>query len=342
MAPATNIGSSTPVSIAPMPAAPRPGSAPEGDAPAPVADDPMTRKVVNDAVAWLQGLAELRGRNVEWAEETVRTGANLRASEALERGVIDLIATDVPDLLRQLDGREVRLEQGTVRLVLADARVEEVEVDWLHGLLEIISDPAIAYGLLIFGIYGLILEFYNPGMMFPAVIGLVCLLLGAYGLQMLPINYAGLALIVAGLVMMIAEVFTPTFGILGFAGGVAFVFGSIMLLDTESPAYRIPLALIAAFAVASAAICVVGVGAAVRARQQRVTTGSEAMIGAAGEAAEDFATGTDGVTRGQVFVFGEIWNAECAVALTKGARVRVTAIDGLTLTVTAATSASAP
>jgi membrane-bound serine protease (ClpP class) len=350
MAPATNIGSSTPVSIAPGPAAPSPGRAPipgpsdpeqppedssqgrERDLPG--SQDAMTRKVVNDAVAYLQGIAELRGRNIDWAEETVRYGANLRASEALERNVVDLIATDLPDLLKQLDGRSVTLGTRTVTLEVAGAGVRVIETDWLHEILEIITDPAIAYGLLIFGIYGLILEFYNPGMVFPSVIGIVCLLLGAYGLQMLPINYAGLALIVVGIGLMIAEVFTPTFGILGVAGVVAFVIGSVILLDTEAPGYRVPFIVIGAFAAATAALSLFAVGAAVRARQSRVTTGPESMIGASAEAMEDFSG------RGPVWAFGERWNAVCDVPVRRGDRLRVTAVDGLTLTVTPAQPAT--
>ena len=222
MAPATNIGSSTPVSIAPAPVTP---ASPEGQEEEAPPADAMTRKVVNDAVAYLEGLAELRGRNIEWAEETVRSGANVRASEALEAGIIDLIADDLPALLEAVDGWEVPLEDGMVTLDTAGAGVYRVEADWKHELLELITDPTIAYGLLIFGIYGLILEFYNPGMVFPSVIGIVCLLLGAYGLQMLPVNYAGLALILVGIAMMIGEVFTPTMGVLGIAGVVAFVMG---------------------------------------------------------------------------------------------------------------------
>ncbi len=329
MSPATNIGSSTPVSIAPTPAMPTPPGGPDGERPAaPAPQDAMTRKVVNDAVAYLQGLAELRGRNVVWAEETVREGANIRASEALELNVIDLIAADLPALLAALDGREVQLSGRTVTLALADAPIREVEPDWLHELLEIITDPAIAYGLLIFGIYGLILEFYNPGMVFPSVIGIICLLLGAYGLQMLPINYAGLALIVVGIVMMIAEVFTPTFGILGFAGMVAFVFGSMILMDTEAVGYQVPVAVIAAFAVATAGLALFAVGAAVRARRQRVTTGAESMVGGAAEAMEDF------TEKGHVFAFGEIWNARSDLPVVKGQQVRIVAMEGLNLIVT--------
>jgi membrane-bound serine protease (ClpP class) len=337
MSPATNIGSATPVSIAPGPATPTPGRPPLGDddeepsrADREVQPslDAMTRKVINDSVAYLQGIAELRGRNVEWAEETVRYGANLRASEALEQNVIDLLADDLNHLLEQIDGRSVTLSTRTVTLEVAGAGIRYVETDWLHGLLEIITDPTIAYGLLIFGIYGLILEFYNPGMIFPSVIGIVCLLLGAYGLQMLPINYAGLALIMVGIGLMIAEVFTPTFGIMGIAGVVAFVAGSIILIDTEAPGYEVPFIVIGAFAAATAALSLFAVGAAVRARRSTITTGRESMVGTRAEAMEEF------TERGPVWAFGERWNAVTDTPVQKGDKLRVVGVDGLTLTVT--------
>ncbi len=325
MAPATNIGSSTPVSIAPAPAVPAPADGEEDGAAKPA--DAMTRKVVNDAVAYLQGLAELRGRNIDWAEETVRSGANVRASEALEAGIIDLIADDLPDLLEAVDGWEVALESGTVTLETAGAGIYRVEADWKHELLELITDPTIAYGLLIFGIYGLILEFYNPGMIFPSVIGIVCLLLGAYGLQMLPVNYAGLALILVGIGMMVAEVFTPTMGVLGIVGVIAFVMGSVMLLDTESPEFGLPVAVIAAFAVSTVGLSLFAVGAAVRARSAAVRTGRESMIGAEVEVLESF---TDS---GRVRGFGEIWQARSTIPVGAGDKAKVVDVDGLTLVI---------
>ena len=289
----------------------------------------MTRKIINDAVAYLQGLAELRGRNVEWAEETVRYGANLRASQALEMNVIDVVAVDLRSLLEQIDGTSVTLHGRTVTLQVAEAGIRTVETDWMYGLLSIITNPTVAYGLLIFGIYGLILEFYNPGMVFPSVIGIICLLLGAYGLQMLPISYAGLALIVVGIGMMIAEVFTPTLGILGFAGVVAFVMGSIMLIDTDAPGYQLPLSLIAAFAVTTAGLTIFTIGAAIKARARTVVTGREGMIGATAEAMEDFER------EGLVWAFGERWHARSDVPVHKGDKLRVTAVDGLILSVIA-------
>ena len=324
MSPATNIGSSTPVSIAPTPSIP---STPDGDQDKPPPQDAMMKKVVNDAVAYLQGLAELRGRNIEWAEETVREGTNLRASVALEKNIIDLIAKDVPTLLAELDGREVKLPNRTVTLDVASARVVLVETDWRHELLEVITDPSIAYGLLIFGIYGLILEFYNPGMIFPAVVGVICLLLGAYGLQMLPVNYAGLALMAVGIGMMLGEAFTPTMGVLGVAGVIAFVIGSIILMDTQQPGYEVPLSIIAAFTVTSAGLSLFTIGAAMRMRNQVALTGKEAMVGKQAEALEDFEK------QGWVRAFGETWLAESAKPVKKQAIVKIVAVEGLILKV---------
>lgn len=353
MAPATNIGSSTPVNIGgpspPTPGAPAPddtgdrardddggktddgAEAREGrrdERTGEPSTDAMTRKVINDAVAYLQSLAELRGRNVEWAEETVRYGANLRASEALASNVVDVVAADLNDLLEQIDGTSVALDTRTVELDVAGAGIRRVETDWRHELLSIITDPTIAYGLLIFGIYGLILEFYSPGMVFPSVIGIVCLLLGAYGLQMLPVNYAGLALIVVGIGMMVAELFTPTMGILGVAGAVAFVIGSILLIDTEMPGYQVPYLVIGAFATATAGLTAFVLGAAVRARQQKVVTGPQGMIGGTAEVLEDFSE------TGYVWAFGERWRARTLTPVKKGDRVRIVDLEGLTLIVT--------
>ncbi len=341
MAPATNIGSSTPVSLAPQPGIPeppgrRPGESgedageagPDDPAPKPsMGTDAMARKVINDAVAYLQGLAELRGRNLEWAEETVREGANLRASEALEKNVIDLVSPNLQALLEAIDGREVQLATGPGTLETAGARLHEVQTDWKHDLLEIITDPAIAYGLLIFGVYGLILEFYSPGMVFPSVVGIICILLGAYGLQMLPVNYAGLALIVVGIGMMVVELFTPTMGVLGVAGLAAFVFGSLILMDTQAPGYALPLSLIAAFALATGGLVVLALGAAVRARGEPAHSGVEAMVGGAARALEDFAGS------GRVHAFGEDWQARTERPVARGEALKVEAVDGLVLIV---------
>ena len=372
MAPATNIGSSTPVSIAPQsppprtpnpfapqpetPAAPDGGegeaetaaeggeagdagqSGNSGDAErdgaggerpaaerAPPPADAMTRKVVNDAVAYLQSLAELRGRNIEWAEKTVRDGANLRASAALEQNVIDIVAPNLAVLLQELDGREIEIGDEVRTLATAEAELVRVETDWRHELLSVITDPSIAYGLLIVGVYLLMLEFYNPGTFFPAVTGIICLLLGAYGLQMLPVNYAGLALIAVGIGMLVLEVMTPTYGVLGVGGVVAFVIGSIILVDSDLPGYQLPIAIIAGFAATTGGIAFFIVGAAVRARRRKMVSGVEAMVGGSALVLDDFQG------EGAVRAFGEIWRAASEMPLEKDTRVRITRVEGLIL-----------
>jgi membrane-bound serine protease (ClpP class) len=346
MAPATNVGSSTPVSIggeeSPFPS---PASTPRGehrktaDKPsddggdannqdeAPPPGTTMERKVVNDAVAYIRGLAELRGRNKDWAEKTVREAANLPASEALAANVIDLIATDLDDLLVKLDGRKVGVEGATLTLDLADAQVRRVSPGWRYELLSLITDPNVAYILLMIGIYGLILEFYHPGTAVPGVIGVICLLLAGYALQMLPVNYAGLALIVVGVGLMVAEAFTPGFGVLGVGGGVSFVIGSVILMDTDLPGYQISMPIIAAFAASSVALLLFVVGAAVRSRRAKVVTGQESMIGATAVVMEDFSD------TGLVRLHGEIWQAASRIPLTKGTKVRIVRIDDLVFTV---------
>lgn len=338
MAPATNVGSSTPVNLGggsspfPLPVTPDdPATDPadEDDSAAPRdGGSAMDKKVINDAVAYIKGLAELRGRNVEWAEQTVVEAANLTSSEALALNVIDIIAENIDQLLVQLDGRSVTID-GQLRIVdLADADIILIEPDWRHEFLALITDPNVAYILLMIGIYGIILEFYDPGMGFPGITGVICLLLGAFALQMLPINYAGLALIIVGIGLMVVEAFSPSFGVFGLGGVVAFVLGSVMLMDTELAAYQISLPIIAAFAVASAAVFLYALGAIIRARHQPVSTGTEAMIGSTAVALEDF----EG--QGQVRVFSENWNAVSNQAIKKGSKVKVSKVDGLTLEVT--------
>ena len=353
MAPATNIGSSTPVSIGggsplpipnPLPSDP-PASEEEEEEPAAAEDDEpgetegedapaaggsaMDRKVVNDAVAYIKGLAELRGRNAQWAEATVREAANLTASEALEAGVIDVVAEDLPALLSAVDGRSVSADGVDVTVTTSDPAIEFIEPDWRYELLGVITDPNVAYILLMIGIYGLILEFYNPGIGIGAVVGVICLLLGAFALQMLPINYAGLALIVVGIGLLAAEAFSPSFGLFGVGGGVAFVAGSIMLMDTDVPAYQLSLPIIAAAATLSVLILVFALGAAIRARRLRSATGKESMVGGTGRVVAEF-TG-----EGRVYAFGEVWQARGAadVVFAANSRVAITAVDGLWLVV---------
>ncbi len=287
----------------------------------------MERKVINDSVAYIRGLAQLRGRNVEWAEKTVRDAANLPASDALKEHVIDLIATDLDDLLAKLDGRTVVTESATVHLDLKDPRIERVVPGWRYELLSLITDPNIAYVLLMIGIYGLILEFYHPGTGVPGVVGVICLLLAGYALQMLPVNYAGLALIVVGVGLMIAEAFAPGFGVLGVGGAVSFVIGSVILMDTDLPGYQISMPIIAAFAVASIVVLVFVIGAALKTSRTKIVTGQEAMLGATAVVMDDFSAA------GLVRLHGEIWQAASRVPLTKGSKVRVVRIEDLVLTV---------
>jgi membrane-bound serine protease (ClpP class) len=327
MAPATNIGSSTPVNIGGG-QPPSPAEQPEDSSEDPAGSaSAMERKVVNDAVAYIRGLATLRGRNADWAEATVREAANLPAAEALEMNVIDVVAEDLDALLAMLNGRTIAVEGGSVTLDLTNAEIVLVTPDWRDELLALITNPSVAYLLLIIGLYGLILEFYNPGFGVPGIFGVICLLLGAYALQMLPISYAGLALLLVGITLMVAEVVTPTVGVLGAGGVVAFVAGSIMLFDSELPGYRVSLPIVAAAAVASAGIFLLGLGAAARARRMRVSTGREAMLGASAVALEDFAE------TGRVRAFSESWQARSPRPVRKGDLLRITAVEGLVLTV---------
>jgi membrane-bound serine protease (ClpP class) len=338
MAQATNIGSSTPVNLGggnpfPLPASPEEPAA-EGDQEAGEQDrqptlpgTAMERKVLNDAVAYIRGLAELRGRNVEWAERTVVEAANLPASEALALNVIDLMADDINSLLNQLDGRTTTIDGRPVTLDLSNPEIVRIEPDWRHEFLAMITDPNVAYILLMIGIYGLILEFYNPGLGLPGITGVICLLLGAFALQMLPINYAGLALIIVGIALMIVEALSPSFGVFGLGGVVAFVLGSVMLMDTELEAFQISLAIIAAFAVASGGIFFFALGAVITNRRRHVTTGMEAMPGAVAVANENF-TGA-----GHVRAFSENWRAISDQPVKKGDELEITGVDGLTLKV---------
>ena len=337
MAPATNIGSSTPVSIAPTSAPPQ-SPAPAGQSPAepaaPSDDNAMRNKIINDAVAYLQSLAEMRGRNIEWAEETVRSGANLRASEALQRNVVDFVAPSLSALLETINGTQVSLKDSTRTLDTAGAQIHEVTTDWRHDLLSTITDPSIAYGMLIIGIYALMLEFYNPGLIIPAVTGIILIMLGAYGLQLLPINYAGLALLLLGVGLMIAEIITPTLGLLGLAGVAAFVFGSLLLFDDETPGYQLPVAIIGAFTITTAAAVFAIVGMALRASSSRIVSGVEGMIGGAAEASEQFVA-HEGDYVGRVRAFGEDWQAIADHPVSPGDELRVTKVDGLCLHVAA-------
>jgi membrane-bound serine protease (ClpP class) len=295
------------------------------------------RKQVHDAAAYIRGLAQMHGHNADWAERAVREAVSLSAAEALAQHVVDLNARDVPDLLRQVDGRTVATSAGNVTLRTTHAPVATLEADWRSHFLAVITDPNVALILLMLGMYGLFFEFANPGFVLPGVVGAISLLIGLFAMQMLPINYVGLSLIFLGIGFLIGEAFLPTFGSLGIGGVVAFVIGALMLIDTDVPGYGIPLPLIAAVTVFSV-LFVLGVSRlALGARRRPVVTGSEALVGSVGVVldggllAEDAAA--DGAPAGWARVHGERWRVSSSAPIEAGHAVRVTARRGLTLTV---------
>lgn len=306
------------------PANPPPSTTPAPTEP-PQPGTAMERKVVNDAVAYIRSLAELRGRNAEWAEQAVRGAASLSATAALEQKVIDVIARDVPDLLAQIDGREVKVGNHAVRLATRDLPVERMKPDWRTELLAVITNPTVAYGLMLIGIYGLLFEGYNPGVVLPGVVGTICLLLALFAFQILSVNYAGLALVALGIGMIVAEFFFPTFGSLGLGGLIAFVVGSLILFDTDVPGMNIALPLIGAIATVGGLV-VVGIAYfAAHSMRRPVVTGVQGMIGDHVEVVEGFPG------KGRVRYRGELWNAVSDVALRAGDMARIVRVEGLTL-----------
>lgn len=352
MAPATNLGAATPVSIGGSEPAPpaqspaKPGkdgkagktghSGPSGEsgpsgqsapAPAPEPGPPMSaeqRKVLNDSIAYIRGLAQLRGRNADWAEEAVRGAASLPASQALQQHGIDFIAPDMASLLTQLNGRQTRIADRTIRLDTRGLRVEWMKPDWRTRLLGIITNPEIAYGLLLIGMWGLIFEGYHPGGVLPGVVGVISLLVALFAFQLLPTNFAGLALLIVGAGMMAAEFFFPTYGSLGIGGLIAFIVGSLILFSGSS-GLHVALPLIGGLATVGGLVILGIVYLATRATRTPVVTGTQAMLGATVEAAEDFAL------RGRVRYGGELWNACSSAPLAAGQGARVVKIEGLTL-----------
>jgi membrane-bound serine protease (ClpP class) len=328
MAPATNLGAATPVPLgAPGPAqVPKPE---DPDAEPDTAPDPtaMERKMVNDASAYIRGLAKLRGRNAEWAEEAVREAASLSAVEALDAGVIDIVAQNLRDLLEQAEGRVVSVDGQDVTLALGGTTIYEAAPDWRTEFLTIITNPSLVLILGMIGFYGIILEFYNPGSLVPGTVGVICLLLAGYALQLLPVNYAGLALLVFGIALMVAEAVSPSFGILGIGGLIAFIFGGVILFDTDVEAFQVAWPLLAAIGIVTGAFIIITVNIALRMRHQRVTTGVEQMVGSAGTVLRDF----EG--NGQVRVGSEIWEAHSDQSLAAGETVVVREVRGLKLVV---------
>ncbi|MBV8306147.1 MAG: nodulation protein NfeD, partial [Gammaproteobacteria bacterium] len=275
--------------------------------------------------AYIRGLAELRGRNAEWAEQAVRGAASLSATAALQQKVIDVIARDLPDLLARIDGREVKVNDRTVKIESRDLTVVHMKPDWRTDLLAMITNPTVAYGLMVIGIWGLLLEGYNPGAVLPGVTGSICLLIALFAFQILSVNYAGLALVVVGTAMIIAEFFFPTYGSLGIGGVIAFVVGSLILFDTDASGVSVGRPLIAAIATVGALMVAGIVYMGTRAMRHPVATGTQGMIGASAEVVADF-TG-----KGKVRYGGELWNARSERALRAGELARIVKVEGLTL-----------
>src|SRR5690625_261830 len=329
MAPATHLGAATPVSLGghtPMPA-PSASSSAANASSSPPADGAEAHKVLNDAIAYIRSLAQLRGRNADWAEKAVRGAATLTAREALSRHVVDLVAANPASLLKQASGRRVTVDHREVTLQLDGLPIHDYAPDWRTRFLAVITNPTIAYLLLMAGIWGLLLEAFHPGILWSGIGGAICLLVGLYALQMLPVNYAGLALMALGIGLLYAEVIVATFGALGIGGIIAFVVGSIMLLDTGIPGYSVNLGVIGGIALCGIALLALTLWMVMRARKAHVVSGEQQMLDATGELLE--AVEADG--KGWAMIYGERWRVRSATALPGGAPVRVTRREGLVL-----------
>lgn len=329
MAPGTNLGAATPVAIGGLPGTPEPESDEERDGDSgPARGRPgMMDKVVNDAAAYIRSLAKLRGRNADWAEKAVREAASLAPEEALELGVIDLLAADLDHLVDQLDGREVPMGRTVLVLETEDVVLETIEPDWRARLLQIVTNPNVAYILLLIGIYGIVLEFYSPGLTGPGLIGAISLLLALYAFQVLPVSYAGLALVLLGAALLVAEAFLGTFGLLGIAGIAALVAGAIMLFDTEAPGFRVSLWLVGGVAAGGGSLLLLAMAMIARTRGRPVEIGPERIVRDRARVLE-WAEG-----EGTVLFEGERWNARGPRKLAPGDEVRVVRRAGLVLEV---------
>ena len=349
MSPATSLGAATPVQIGGVPDL-KPPTLPKQDKeddeaiddgeedkdkeegpvekePAPVTGDTMTKKIVNDAVAYIRSMAEMRGRNADWAEQAVREAVSLSSEQALQQNVIDIIATDTNDLLTKIDGWQVNINGQDVILETSDLAIETIEPDWRNELLSVITNPNVAYILMLLGIYGLFFELTNPGFVLPGVIGGICLLLALYALQVLPVNYAGLALMILGVIFMVAELFAPSFGALGIGGIIAFVAGSVILFDTEGSEIHVAISIIVAVTIISATFFLIVLRMVFAAHRRPVVSGADEMLGSIGQVLEEFEGS------GRIHIHGETWQIKSKLPLKRGDQVRVTSIDGLILNV---------
>ncbi len=312
MAPGTNIGAAHPVNG-------------QGEM-----DSVMSGKVTNDAAAFIRSISEKRNRNVEWAEDAVRNSVAITETEALKKNVIDFIASNRSALLDSLDGRTIIIEKDTLILSTKNGVIEEHKMNWQYEILDLLSDPNISYILFLIGIYGLFFELYNPGSVFPGVVGAIAIILALYAMQTLPINYAGLALIIVGIILFILEIKITSYGLLSVGGAVALFFGSIMLYQTDEPLefVEVSLAVIIPFVAVTTLIFVFVIGAGLKAQRRKIDTGEEGMIGSEG------ITVTALNPSGQVRVQGETWSAESVEGkISKDSKIIVTEIHGLLLKV---------
>jgi membrane-bound serine protease (ClpP class) len=319
MAPGTNLGAATPIQVSAA------GPQPEKDKSA--QPSAMDKKAVNDAAAYLRGLAQMRGRNAEWAERAVREGVSLSAQDALKLGVVEYVAPDLRSLLDLLDGKTVSALGQERTLHTAGAVVDDLQPDWRTRALAAITNPSVALILMTLGIYGLLFEFMSPGAVVPGVAGAICLLLALYGLQLLPVNYSGLALVILGILFMVAEAFLPSFGAIGLGGVIAFVIGALMLIDTDLPDYGIPLHLIVPIGVIAALLLGLTVNMALRTRHRKPVSGAETLVGSVGEML------SDAEREGWANVGGETWQVVSTTPLAAGQKVRVLARRGPVLEV---------
>jgi membrane-bound serine protease (ClpP class) len=334
MAPGTNLGAATPIRLGgtPPPTGQPTSDETEGktktsDASTRQPQDAESRKMVNDAVAYIRSLAELHGRNADWAAEAVREAVSLSASEALKLRVIDVIADDVPDLLRKIDGRTAIVAGKASRLSTVGLDAETLAPNWRIRLLAVITNPNVAYLLMLLGVYGLIFELANPGAVLPGVIGGISFLVALFALNLLPVDYAGAALVLLGIALMVAEAFIGSFGVIGAGGIVAFIIGSIIMFPSNAPEFGLSFSVVAAAAIVTGGLLLLVLGMLLHSRRKRVITGSEAMIGAEGEAVEWQGD------NGRIRVLGEIWYARSPRPLQPGARIRVVGREDLVLTV---------
>jgi membrane-bound serine protease (ClpP class) len=330
MAPATNLGAASPVAIGAPPEGAKPDAAGKDakKGPAPAGGDTLMRKATNDAAAYIRSLAQLRGRNADWAERAVREAVSLSAPEARRLKVIDVVADSVPELLKAVDGRAVEAAGEKRRIATAGALAAEIQPDWRTKVLAVITNPSIAYLLILIGVYALIFEFTNPGAILPGVVGAICVLTAMYAFQLLPVNYAGLALLLLGIAFMLAELWVSSGGALAVGGLAAFVIGSVMLVDTDVPEFELPYALIGGVAAASAAFVFLVIGMVVRSRARPVVSGRESLVGAIGEALEDIER------EGWARVQGERWRVRIDAPVRAGERLRVRSVHGLVLDAT--------